>query len=193
MPLKKSTRSKTSTSSKTSVRSKTPTASTRRIGAGAIVMVAVCGIAAAMLLAARESPERTSDEQTQRVGPQAPATEMSPARAKTLAADATPSHNPPAAPAAPSVTAAAPVTVAGCLERADETFRLKDTQGADAPKARSWKSGFLKKSPASIELVDPANRLRLTSRVGQRVSVTGTLADGQLQIRSLRRVTGSCK
>ena len=105
----------------------------------------------------------------------------------------TPSHNPPAAPTAPSVTNAAPVTLAGCLERADETFRLKDALGADAPKSRSWKSGFLKKSSASIELVDPANRLRLTSRVGQRVSVTGTLADGQMHVRSLRRVAGSCK
>ena len=155
-------------------------------------MVAVCGIAAAMLLAARESPERTSDAQTQRMGPQATATGITPARATTAAADVSSAHNPPAAPTAPSVTAAS-VTVAGCLERADETFRLKNTEGADAPKARSWKSGFLKKSPASIELVDPANRLRLTNRVGQRVSVTGTLADGQLQVRSLRRVAGSCK
>jgi hypothetical protein len=153
-------------------------------------MVAVCGIAAAMLLAARESPERASDVQAQRMGPQAMAMGITPAGAKTSAADVTPAHNPTAAPTAP---AAAPVTVAGCLERADETFRLKDTQGPDAPKARSWKSGFLKKSPASIELVDPANRLRLTSRVGQRVSVTGTLADGQLQVRSVRRVAGSCK
>ena len=193
MPLKKPTRSKTSTSSKKSARSKPSTGSTRRIGAGAIVMVAVCGIAAAMLLAARESPERTRDEQTQKVGPQATATGITPARATTAAADVNSAHNPPAAPTAPSVTAAAPVTVAGCLERADETFRLKNTEGADAPKARSWKSGFLKKSPASIELVDPANRLRLTSRVGQRVSVTGMLADGQLQARSLRRIPGSCK
>ena len=190
MPLKKSTRSKTSTSSKKSVRSKTPTASTRRIGAGAIVMVAVCGIAAAMLLAARESPDRTSDVQAPRLGPQAA---TSPARATTLAADVTAAHNPPAAPTAPSVTTAAPVTLAGCLERDDDAFRLKDTQGPDAPKSRSWKSGFLKRSSASIALVDPANRLRLASRVGQRVSVTGTLADGQLQARSLRRVPGSCK
>ena len=110
-------------------------------------MVAVCGIAAAMLLAARESPERASDVQAQRMGPQAMAMGITPAGAKTSAADVTPAHNPPEAPTAP---AAAPVTVAGCLERADETFRLKNTQGPDAPKARSWKSGFLKKSPTSI-------------------------------------------
>jgi hypothetical protein len=155
-------------------------------------MIAVCGIAAAMLLAARESPEPADDVQSQRMGPPA-AAGMSPARANTLAADVTPAHNPPAAPMAPSVTNATPVTLAGCLERADETFRLKDTLGADAPKSRSWKSGFLKRSSASIELVDPANRLRLTNRVGQRVSVTGTLADGQMHVRSLRRVAGSCK
>jgi hypothetical protein len=189
MPLKKSARSKTSTSSRKSVRSKASTGFTRRIGTGAIVMVAVCGIAAAMLMAARESPELAGDVQSQSVGPQA----MSPVRARTLAADVTPAHNPPAAPMTPSVTNAAPVTLAGCLERANETFRLKDTEGVDAPKSRSWKSGFLKRSSASIELVDPANGLRLTSRVGQRVSVTGILADGQMRVRSLRRVAGSCK
>ena len=156
-------------------------------------MVAVCGIAAAMLLAAREAPEPASDVQSQSVGQSANASGMNPVRAKTFAGDVTPAHNPPAAPAAPSVTNAAPVTIAGCLERNDETFRLKDTLGADAPKSRNWKSGFLKKSSASVELVDPSNRLRLTNRVGQRVSATGTLADGQMHVRSLRRVAGSCK
>ena len=74
-----------------------------------------------------------------------------------------------------------------------DAFRLKDTSGTDAPKARSWKTGFLKKSSPSIEVVDAANRLQLPTHVGQRVSVTGTLADGQLQVRSLRRIPGSCK
>jgi hypothetical protein len=76
------------------------------------------------------------------------------------------------------------VTVTGCLERHDETFRLKDTTGADAAMSRSWKSGFLKKRPAPIEVVDSANRLKLTDHVGQRVSVTGVLADREMQVRS---------
>ena len=87
----------------------------------------------------------------------------------------------------------AAVTITGCLERADETtFRLKDTVGADAPKSRSWKSGFLKKAPASIDVVDTAQRLKLPDHVGQKVSVTGTLVDREMQVRSLQRVATSC-
>ena len=91
------------------------------------------------------------------------------------------------------VTTPAPVTIAGCLERDDETFRLKDTSGEDAPRSRSWKSAFLKKGTAPVEVVDASKRLKLTNHVGQRVSVTGTLSDGEMQIRSLRRITASCK
>ena len=82
----------------------------------------------------------------------------------------------------------APVTITGCLERNDETFRLKDTAGADVPKSRSWKSGFLKKGSASIEVVDAAHRLKLPDHVGERVSVTGRLVDREMQVRSLQRV-----
>ena len=84
-------------------------------------------------------------------------------------------------------------TVSGCLDRSDESFRLKDTSGADAPKARSWKSGFLRKSAASIDVVDATHRLRLANHVGQRVSLTGTLEDRSMQARSLQRIAGSCK
>ena len=84
------------------------------------------------------------------------------------------------------------VTITGCLERDDETFRLKDTTGVDAPRSRSWKSGFLRKRPASVEVIDASNRLRLNSHVGERISVTGTLEDKELQVRSLRRVASSC-
>lgn len=84
------------------------------------------------------------------------------------------------------------VTVTGCLEEDDDRFRLKETAGADAPKSRSWRSGFLKKSAASIEVIDAANRLQLATHVGQRVSVTGMLVDGEMQVRSLRRVAATC-
>jgi hypothetical protein len=87
----------------------------------------------------------------------------------------------------------APVTITGCLERDDEIFRLRETSGADAPRSRSWKSAFLKKGPAAVEVVDASRRLKLTNHVGQRVSVTGTLSDGEMQVRSLRRIAASCK
>ena len=83
-------------------------------------------------------------------------------------------------------------TITGCLERNDETFRLKDTTGADSPKSRTWKSGFLKKGQATIKVVDQTNRLNLPNHVGQRVSVTGVLVDREMQVRSLQRVAASC-
>jgi len=89
-------------------------------------------------------------------------------------------------------TVTAPVTITGCLERADTTFRLKDTEGDDVPRSRSWKSGFLRKSPASIQVVDGANRVRLPAHVGQRITVTGTLIDRELRVRSLQTITASC-
>ena len=84
------------------------------------------------------------------------------------------------------------VTITGVLEGAYDTFRLTDTTGADAPKSRSWKSGFLRKGSASIGVVDAANRLKLRDHVGQRVAVTGTLVDREMQVRSLKRITTSC-
>jgi hypothetical protein len=96
-------------------------------------------------------------------------------------------------PAAPKAAAAdAPVTITGCLEYDDDVYRLKDTSGAQAPKARSWKSGFLKKNSATIAIVDAADRARLPNHVGQRVVVTGTLVDREMQVRSLRPVASSC-
>jgi hypothetical protein len=84
------------------------------------------------------------------------------------------------------------VTITGCLERSDENFRLTDTSGTTAPTSRSWKSAFLKKRPATIEVVDSVKRLNLKSHVGERVSVTGTLVDREMRVGSLQRVASSC-
>jgi hypothetical protein len=84
------------------------------------------------------------------------------------------------------------VTITGCLERSDESFRLTNTSGATAPTSRSWKSAFLKKRPATIEVVDSVKRLNLRNHVGQRVTVTGTLVDREMRVGSLQRVASSC-
>jgi hypothetical protein len=84
------------------------------------------------------------------------------------------------------------VTLAGCLERNSDGFRLKDTTGADAPKSRSWKSGFMKKGSASIDVVDPAHSVTLADYVGRRVSVTGTLAGREMTVKSMRRMSPTC-
>jgi hypothetical protein len=86
------------------------------------------------------------------------------------------------------------VTITGCLEISTDgdTFRLNDLEGADAPKSRSWRTGFLKKRPAPVTLVEPPDRLTLTSNVGRRVAATGQLASHELKVSSLRVVGSSC-
>jgi hypothetical protein len=86
-----------------------------------------------------------------------------------------------------------PVTITGCLEREDAAYRLKDTSGDSAPQKRSWKSGFLRKGSASVDLYDTSNRVKLPSHVGERVSVTGELVNREMYVRSIQRVSASCK
>ncbi len=86
----------------------------------------------------------------------------------------------------------APFTITGCLELDEEIFRLKDTTGVEAPKSRSWRSGFLKKRASPIELMDATNTLKLPNYVGQRVAVTGMFMNREMQARSLRPVAASC-
>jgi hypothetical protein len=87
---------------------------------------------------------------------------------------------------------AKPVTVTGCLERDDNQFRLTDTSGSQAPKARSWKSGFLKKRASDLEVVDPAKKVKLKDHVGHRDALTGTVDAGELRVQSMRHLAGSC-
>ena len=103
---------------------------------------------------------------------------------------------PPARPMESSrpteVQTSAASEISGCLEFDDGMFRLKDTTGADLPTSRSWKSGFLRKRPPAIEIVDPAQTVGLSTFTGQRVIATGTLVDRRMQVRSLRPIADSC-
>jgi hypothetical protein len=82
------------------------------------------------------------------------------------------------------------VTLSGCLESDDDEFRLKNASGAEAPKSRSWKTGFLTKRSSDVTVA--ANRLDLRSHVGRRVTLTGELADRRLQVRSLQPSAVHC-
>ena len=84
------------------------------------------------------------------------------------------------------------VTITGCVANDEATFWLKDTSGADAPKSRNWKSGFLKKRPAPVVLLDATHALKLPNYVGQRVAATGTLVNREMRAQSLQRVAASC-
>jgi len=100
--------------------------------------------------------------------------------------------------AAPSLASAlsAPsaVTVTGCLEISTDgnDFRLADTEGADAPKARSWRTGFMRKRTAPVALVGTPDPLALKSSVGKRVAATGVLTSRELQVSSVRVVGSYC-
>jgi hypothetical protein len=158
---------------------------TRTIGAGILGVVGVGVMAVAILVAARQpSPAsmayiRTSSAQPQREAG-APATK----KALTQFETKNTALKVPGQPGEVSIT--------GCLERDAERFRLQNTSGADAPKSRSWKSGFLKKRAVSIEVVDADDSLQLSNQVGQRVSVVGVLVDREMRARSLQPVAGDC-
>ena len=101
---------------------------------------------------------------------------------------------PPIAPASTSAGGFTPVTITGCLEVSvslDE-FRLTDTEGIDAPKSRSWKTGFLKRRAAPVSLIEPSDRAALRKNVGRRVAATGTLTSHDLKVSALRVVGPSC-
>jgi hypothetical protein len=83
-------------------------------------------------------------------------------------------------------------TVSGCLEEDNGMFRLKDTDGEHAPKSRNWKSGFIKKGSAKIDVFDAGNRFKLMSHIGYRVTVSGNLVDREMHARSVRVSSERC-
>ena len=183
---------------------------------GAIVLgLMVCLMVAAALIAARRpshgadvarvdvstefsaqlepgAPAPRLDEDENRTVATAPATSVD---ARTHTADApVKMQKTPAVASAPAADLQdrARVTLTGCLELDEETFWLKDTSGVGAPRSRSWKSGFLKKRPSPVQLVDATSRLQLQNHIGQRVSATGLLMNGEIRASSLQQVTASC-
>jgi hypothetical protein len=150
--------------------------------------------AAAVTVSSTEAPVSTPAKKTSAPKPRTNAPVESTKVARTEAAVAAPAEPAPlsAAALAPVETAGPPpVTITGCLEMSvDATeFRLTDTDGVDAPKSRSWRSGFLKKSSAAIALVDAPDAHAL---VGKRVAATGLLTSHSMKVSTLRVVTPSC-
>jgi hypothetical protein len=161
-------------------------------GAVTFFLAVIGVVAAAMLIAARE-PSPAEIVRVDAVPGKATEAAKKASASKTPSATVDPGLVVNVTPAtARPESAPAAVTMTGCLERHDETFRLKDPTGADVPKSRSWKSGFLKKGSASIDVVDASHKLKLTDHVGQRVRLKGVLGDREMQVRSLQRVAASC-
>lgn len=163
----------------------------RTMSTRTMVIGVLCFLGAAMVIGAA-----TSDVRQEAAVPHAQARPAASATAATTAATTGVATEPAVPTADVMAKAAAPkmaaVTITGCLERDAETYRLKDTTGDNAPKARSWKSGFLKKNTATVEVVDAPKSAKLPSHVGERVSVTGVLNGREMQVRSLQRLSPSC-
>ena len=152
-----------------------------------VISLVVCLVAAVMVVAAgRPSSTAASEQPVGQVAQSAPRT-ATPAQtkspAKSQASDASKRD----------VQDLFATTVEGCLQAGNDRFRLVDTAGEGAPKARSWKSGFLKKETRSIEIVDATKRLNLAGHADRRVAVTGVLDGGEMHARSIRRVAGECE
>jgi hypothetical protein len=170
------------------------------LNAAAVSLIAICILSAAMLVAVTSSDHpavvRAASMTT---APAAGTIEQLPASAsKPHPIEPRPTDEQFAdSAAATSSTGAAPVavkpvTITGCLERDGASFRLVDTNGSQAPKSRSWKSGFLKKGNAAVAVVDSSKRLNLTRHVNERVGVTGVLSGHSMQARSISRVAAKC-
>ncbi len=163
---------------------------TSAIGPKATTALVICVLAGGLVLGERLKPAK--DHRDDMVG----TTGMDMVLAPDSPSPKSPSKKTADTAAAPEVQPASVktpfVTIAGCLERSNDSFKLKDTTGADAPKSRSWKSGFLKKGSPSIEVVDPAHAVTLANFVGRRVSVTGTLDGREMKVTSMRRMAPSC-
>lgn len=192
MPLKKSVRIRKRSRIAPTARTKKPRPAPWWTDARPISAAVVCVMGAAIVLAVYQSPDSSDVSMTHRKAEATIAgSARTPAALPTDAAADLSAVDPAVVDPTPDPKSV-PVTITGCLERSDESFRLKDATGAGAPRARSWKSGFLKKGPAPIEIVDSSKRLNLKTQVGRRVSVTGTLIDRELHVRSLQRVGASC-
>ena len=178
-------------------RGKKPIGLTSAIGPKATTALVICVIAGGLMVAAQQQEaKRKNPAPTQFVEiapvPAAKSPKKVAAANTAPAASAAAAATPASTPAMPAAKVAR-ATVVGCLEGEGVAFRLTDTTGADAPKARSWKSGFLKKGASPVKLVGSSNALNLAGNVGRRVSVTGTLANREMEAHTMHRVAGSCR
>jgi len=184
--------------------------SPKHISGRVVIVGVVCLFTAAALLAARQPAALPDDASTATAPDAATASQPSIPAANTQRTPAAIEKTPALAPVKKTRTAKAvaspnaresiapvksssPFTVEGCLESDGSTYRLKDVSGLDAPKARSWRTGFLMKRSSSVELVDTTGRLKFGDHVGTRVAATGLLADRELRATALRQVSASCR
>jgi hypothetical protein len=155
----------------------------------AIGIIVVCIVGTAMLIVARSSEPTSAasivpDQAAVAVAPITPVAKAQ--KPSTFAV------KPASAQSAGAIPGAELATIEGCLVQDTNQFQLKNTSGEDAPKGRSWKSGFLHRSSKTVDVVDQTHRMNLARHVGERVTITGLLDDRELQGTFLKRVAESC-
>lgn len=86
------------------------------------------------------------------------------------------------------------VTYVGCLRVADhgQRFVLEDISGPNAPRGRSWKTGFIMKRTIDME-VQPTRGLKLRENVGRLVRITGRRQGDALFARSVSFAGATCR
>ena len=98
-------------------------------------------------------------------------------------------------PAASTSTKSASVssTMTGCLQADGGKYVLTNLEGGSAPKGRSWKTGYVKKTTKNVEVVGASSTLKLKDQVGHKVTVSGT-KDGETHFKaqSIKQVARSC-
>lgn len=126
------------------------------------------------------------------------------APAKAAPAKAAPAKAAPAkgaaakpAPATPTAQELADarnaITLTGCLEADGRKFMLTDLEGSQAPKGRSWKTGFITKRTKDVEVVGSSSSVKLGDHLGHKVSVVGVKdGDTHLRARSIKQLATSC-
>ena len=197
--LKRAKKASRSIRSKKAVRGKAATTFAWATSSRTIVLAMICVVVAAALVTARQDAPRAEVAHTgtppPAVAPSRDSSAQRQAKKPVIARDSAPVPLKAAVESTPQAELhdAGAVTMTGCLELDERTFRLTDVSGVDAPRSRSWRSGFLRKRPATVELVDATNNLRLPTHVGRRITATGTLIDGEMRARSLRLVATSCR
>src|SRR5262249_232487 len=99
----------------------------------AIAMVAMIAVAGLVLARQQATPSKSTTATVQ----SAATTESTAPVEKSTAKKPAPAH----AANANGNAAQTPerVTITGCLEENHDTFKLKDTEGVDAPRSRNWK------------------------------------------------------
>ena len=103
-----------------------------------------------------------------------------PAPAKVVAKQAAPAPSPS-------------ITLTGCLEADGRKFVLTDPEGSQAPKGRSWKTGFVTKKAKNVEVVGASSSVKLGDHLGRKVIVVGAIdRNTHLTARSIKQMAASC-